>query len=382
MHADLFQWRKPQLATQVSFENRRTRSADALVGGFLLDSLGTRGRGRPRSFLSFMRGCSVLPTFLAAAVIAGCSQQDEKKGAAPETEKKPGAESRVKHGTNDEVIITLDAGTQKIMDLRTAPLEAAQLSPEIKGYGHVLDTSPFGTLVAELVSAQAAAAASDAELKRLKALTAQNNASERAFQSAEAAAARDNAQVQAVRLRLIANWGTTLSERHDLPEFVQNLSSLSAVLVELALPAGERLPAAPTGARLVALADETRSIGAQLLGPAPMVDPQMQGKEFFLLVQPNSARLAPGAAVSGFLSFPGQPLSGVAVPRDAIVRFNGTTWLYLQTGDDTFKRVEVRPTSPLEQGWFVREGFSPGDKVVTVGAQQLLSEELKGQGGE
>jgi hypothetical protein len=37
---------------------------------------------------------------------------------------------------------------------------------------------------------------------------------------------------------------------------------------------------------------------------------------------------------------------------------------------------------PLEKGWFVRETFKPEDKVVTVGAQQLMSEELKGQSAD
>jgi len=115
-----------------------------------------------------------------------------------------------------------------------------------------------------------------------------------------------------------------------------------------------------------------------VLGPAPMVDPQAQGQGFLLLVSPNPTRLAPGAAVTGFLGLAGEPQSGVAAPREAIVRYNGGAWVYLQTGADTFTRVEVPLERPLENGWFVREGLKANDKVVTVGAQQLLSEELKG----
>jgi hypothetical protein len=69
------------------------------------------------------------------------------------------------------------------------------------------------------------------------------------------------------------------------------------------------------------------------------------------------------------------------VPHNAVLRFNGATWIYLQTGGDKFQREEVALETPVEGGWFVREGLKPQQKVVTVGAQQLLSEELKGQIG-
>ncbi|MCX6905594.1 MAG: hypothetical protein NTW03_19370, partial [Verrucomicrobia bacterium] len=74
--------------------------------------------------------------------------------------------------------------------------------------------------------------------------------------------------------------------------------------------------------------------------------------------------------------------SGVTVPREALLRHAGEVFVYLQTGDEIFVRQEVELERPTESGWFVREGLKPQDKVVTVGAQQLLSEELKGQGGE
>jgi hypothetical protein len=321
-----------------------------------------------------------------AIVLAGCEQKEKEKekepGAAQEGEKKPEAESRVKHGTNDEVIITLDAKTQKVMGLQVQALQAAKLPAEIKAYGHVIDASPLTSLVADFITDQAAAAASEAEFKRLQALAAQSNASERALQTAQANAARDRAQVQSIQLKLLANWGNGIAQRPDLPDFVAHLSSLSAVLVQLNLAAGENLAAMPTGARLFSLADQTMPIEAEFLGPAPMTDPQMQSKGFFLLVNSNSAGLASGEAVSGFLTLTGEPVTGVAVPRAAIVQFNGVNWVYLQAGEETFQRVELQSGVPIGNGLFLRTGLKPDDKVVTVGAQQLLSEELKGQGGE
>jgi hypothetical protein len=317
-----------------------------------------------------------------AGFLAGCSRQTPQPPPAAPAEKKAEPESRVKHGTNGEVIITLDASTQKIMGLQTAPLASAQLSPQVKGYGRVLDVSSLASLVAELATDQAASAASQAELQRLKTLAAQNNASERVLQTAEAAAVRDRTQAESARLKLLANWGSAIAARQDLPAFVQSLGSLASALVEIDLPAGESLKAVPTGARLVTLADQTKPTEARFVGPAPVVDPQMQGRGLLFLVDPNSAHLAPGTAVTAFLSLPGEAQSGIALPRHAVVRFNGTTWVYVQTAGETFERVEVTLDQPLDNAWFVPAGLKPQDKVVTVGAQQLLSEELKGQGGE
>ena len=330
-----------------------------------------------------MKHQNFLVVLLLALLLAGCGKGKDEKDKPEEKggEKAPAAESRVKHGTNDEVFVTIETNLQQKIGLETASLEPAQVRPEVKAYGHVLDPSGLASLVADMVTAQAAQQASQAELTRLKTLASQNNASERSVQAAEATAAHDQAQTQSVRLRLLAGWGSAISQRNDLPEFVQSLGSLASALVELEVPAGDAPAAMPTGARLYTLGDETKPLEAQVVGPAPSVDPQMQSRGFLLLVSSNSLGLAPGAAVTGYLSLPGEPKSGVLLPSSAVVRFGGTTWIYRQSDDDTFERQSVSLNTPLAKGWFVGAGLKSGDKVVTTGAQQLLSEELKGQGG-
>jgi hypothetical protein len=48
----------------------------------------------------------------------------------------------------------------------------------------------------------------------------------------------------------------------------------------------------------------------------------------------------------------------------------------VRRGEDGFARREVGIGQPVEGGWFVTEGFGPGDEVVTRGAQSLLSQEF------
>jgi hypothetical protein len=339
------------------------------------------GNAQRRAVLTLGEG--LLP-FVSAVIavmflIVGCAKKEEP--ADHEEHKAAEPESRVKRSTNGEAVITLDAETQKVMGLQVAALEAASLNPEVRGYGRVLDPALLSTAVAELVSTSAAAEASQKELARLKALTEQNNASIRARETAEAAAQRDAAQAMLARAKLLTTMGKAIASRDDLPELAQILASGERALVRVELAAGETLKGEPIGARLVPLAGDGQTIEARFLGAATAVDLQTQGQGFLFLVESNQSRLIANAAVEGFIELPGDTQAGVVVPRNAVLRFNGATWIYLQAGDESFQRKEIALDRPLGDGWFIREGLKAQDKVVTVGAQQLLSEELKGQIG-
>lgn len=312
-----------------------------------------------------------------ACAFFGCSEKAPEQSAAKPAEKPE--ESRVQKGTNGEVTINLDAKTQELMGLKTEPLAAAELKPEAKAYGRVLDPSGLAGLVADLASAKAAAEASQAELNRLKTLVAQNNASERALQAAQAAAAHDQAQADAARLKILGTWGRAIASREDLPDFVKGLASQQSALAQVSVPLAqtEMLKAAPISARVTTVAENAEPVPAELLGPAPSVDPQLQGQGFLLRVSPNPTHLAPGAAVTAFLALPGDAQKGVIVPRDAVVRFGGEKWAYVQVAADKFQRVELTLDRPMPNGWFVTRDLKPDQKVVTVGAQEILSEEIK-----
>ena len=121
----------------------------------------------------------------------------------------------------------------------------------------------------------------------------------------------------------------------------------------------------------------------ELLGPAPATDAQMQGKGFLFLVRSNATGIAVGESVLGYLKLSGEPVAGVVVPREAVVRNAGLGWVYvLNSGGEAFTRTEVALDHPTEAGWFVTKGVGASDYVVVTAAQQLLSLELKGQAGD
>jgi hypothetical protein len=87
-------------------------------------------------------------------------------------------------------------------------------------------------------------------------------------------------------------------------------------------------------------------------------------------------------AVMAFIQTAEQMQSGVIVPREAVVRTEGAGWVYVQNaGGEAYTRTAIPLDHPAESGWFISQGMTTNDYIVTTGAQQLLSEELKGQGG-
>jgi hypothetical protein len=265
-------------------------------------------------------------------------------------------------------------------------LQAAQAPAEVRGFGRVLDPAPLAALVTEGATAQAALQASTKEYERVKTLFSQDqNASARALETAEAAMNKDRVALESVQLRLLVGWGKEIASRTDLQAFVASLAARQAALIRVDLPLGNRPKAPPVGGRVAPVGAPESGIEAQILSPAPATDPQTQTEGYLLLAKADS--LAPGAALIAFLTVPGPARSGVIVPRDAVLRHEGGTFVYLQR-DDVFQRQAVTLERPVDNGWFSAVGannhspLQPQEKVVVVGAQQLLSEELKGQGGE
>jgi hypothetical protein len=154
---------------------------------------------------------------------------------------------------------------------------------------------------------------------------------------------------------------------------------MGSALVRIDLPLGTTIET-PAGARICT--PSGKSIDAEFLSLAPNVDPQMQGRGFLFLAKANNAQLLTGEPVIGYLKVPGEPQTGVIVPRDAVVRTEGSGWVYVldTNGAEAFTRTEIALDYAMPAGWFVTKGVAPGNYVVVKGAQQLLSIELKGQG--
>ena len=322
---------------------------------------------------------AIIAIVAVAALIFAYKEMSKERAAEREREKPVASESKVSRNASGETILTMDDETQKRIALKIATLASAQLQPEVKGYGRVLDPGPLSSLVAELVSARAAARASQMDLERLKVLSAQNNASARSTQAAEALAQRDSSSANSAQQRLLIAWGKAIADHPDLAALVQSLASGESTLVRIDVLGGEFLKTQPLGARLFALSDENNAVEAEFIGIATAVDAQTQGQGFLFLVKSRQTGFVAGAALVGFVKITGEAQNGVVIPRTAVTRFNGKPWVYLQSAEGTFLRREISLERPLAEGWFAAQAMKPGERVVVGGAQLLLSEEQKYQ---
>jgi len=142
------------------------------------------------------------------------------------------------------------------------------------------------------------------------------------------------------------------------------------------LPASASLAAAPKSATIRAA--DGNFVEATLVSATARVDPRFQGSTLFYLAATDAGALDPGLATTALLPV-GESRTGVIIPKEAVVWWQGRAWIYVQRDVERFARRELPTDSPVPDGWFVADAISADQRIVTKGAQQLLSEEFRAQ---
>lgn len=269
--------------------------------------------------------------------------------------------------------------------IATAPLTPCERVPELRALGQVLDPSPLITMDSDLSAAEAALLASQAEFERTQSLFSGGElTSRKALETAQASFRADEIKVTALRNQARLQWGEMLPlEKRS--EFIESIVTGDNAMVRVDLMVGDALPEKPTSATLFLAGRETGPIAVQAIFPALSSDALTQGQGYLLLA-PNTGRsLVPGVAVTAQLAFGGKTRSGYVIPRSAILRHDGRTWVFIQDETPTeFVRTAVAIDTPDESGWFVpaEAGGLKGDEHIVISSPQLLlSEEMKQAGG-
>ena len=174
--------------------------------------------------------------------------------------------------------------------------------------------------------------------------------------------------------------GAGIADQTDLSARVLELSRREACIALISLPLGAPTPGSPPSCRLAPADREGDFLNTRFLGLSPATDPQTHGTGYLFLVTTNPP--AVGSPLAGWLALPGEPVAGFVVPESALVRHEGEIFVYLLQAGDGYRRTPIELDRAVIGGWGVHQGLAAGARIVTAGAQQLLSEELKGRGGE
>lgn len=293
-------------------------------------------------------------------------------------------ESQPPKTTSDETSVTMPQETAKQNGITVVELQEASRSVSVTiGNATVVDVtdlvnaaSQYAAALAQRDQAAAHLQASRATLDRLRALNADNhNVSDRAVQEAAAAAASDEANVRAANVSALAaeaaarqKWGATLA--HGIisgAPWARQLAARESVLVEVAF-----MDQAPVPDRIQINGAMGRPVVARHLAVSPRVDARLQ--------KPVHDYIAPAADLPvGIITTVHNPLPshGVLMPKEAVVWNGPQALVFVEDRPGHYVQHPIDAPPALDGGGFLETSLKPGTRVVTTGAQQLLSEQHK-----
>jgi hypothetical protein len=288
-----------------------------------------------------------------------------------------GAATVARADADDKAVkpVKLAAATQAKLGLKSEPLKAETSAAVLSGFVKVLDPGPLAQLDSDIDAAGAAAQASQAEFERSQALNKDGQAvASKQVEAAKAQAHADATKLALLHRRVGLEWGDgvgRLSGRQRA-QLLADIGAGRAALVRIDTPSGEGL------ASLKSVDIDLGPLGkvrATVLGTARNADPK--------LLSPGLIATARGPGVRSLsigLSAPvkltaSAPVRGVLVPRAALLRSGGETWVYVRTASDTFLRKAVDNGRSDASGLFAPEGLKAGEQVVTQGAAALFAAE-------
>jgi hypothetical protein len=342
---------------------------------------------------------AILITALVALACLGACQNrfdkdkdDEQKparGTSPATP--PPAKISFENG---RAILTVDQQTQSRMGVEVATLTTIVTRAQVTVPAVVLSVQELATFrngyvatMSQIEKDRVDVDVAQKEYARLKTLfESDQNISEKTLQSAEGSLRSFEADQHMAeqQLNLQASiseqqWGNVVAKWaiDGSPEF-ERVLGMRENLLQITLPFEQSYNASRTIS--VEIPGRTRT-GATLISPFPRVDSRIQGRSF-LYAASAQPEFTPGVNLVAYLAV-GNSMRGVVIPGSAVVWSEGRGWAYVQTAPNQFSRRELATDAPVDNGYFVSVGFSAGTKVVSRGAQSLLSEEsvLQGYGG-
>jgi len=274
----------------------------------------------------------------------------------------------------DAAGVSVSAAAQSHLGVATARLARAHHAAEIDAFAKVLDPAPLAQLDSDLRTALAAAEASKAQADRSRALAKAGGAmAAKDVEAAVAQARSDALKVQLLRRQLGLTWGPGIARLNaaERERLVEGLSRGSIALAHVDTHNNE----GQDGARQVRVDIGAGSVTGRVIGPARAAEPRLQSSGLIVeITGPSALLLSVGLTQSAHIATTSTQ-AGVVIPRGAVIRFEGSQWVYVQTGPTHFERRLLQDPVVASDGLFVAQGFTGGEAVVSRGAMGLFAAE-------
>ncbi|MDD1612453.1 MAG: hypothetical protein LUQ57_04855 [Methylococcaceae bacterium] len=288
-------------------------------------------------------------------------------------------------------VVELDPQKQKLAGLEIMTVQPAVYQPEFAALGKAINVQPlvvirsqYRVALSEQKSASARLKQSGENIRRTEELYRHGVAAKRVVQERQSLWQTDMAQLETRRAQSDAVledarviWGTKLAEwafavdKDRLGDFVSGKDALLLVT----LPVGKDLPAADSAVFVDPEGNRDKAENATYISPAPQIDQTVQGPSYFFRAPGN--RIRPGMTVTVWLPDGRVQEAGVKIPVSALIWSMDQVFVYVKTGQDVFSRRLIEHFSVAPDGYFIRDALKPGEEVVTVGGQMLLSQEFR-----
>ena len=289
--------------------------------------------------------------------------------------------------------ITLSTDLQKSSAIETLILKPASHHAEFIAYGKVLNIQALLALrhryllaLTDQRSAQAKFKQSEQNINRQQDLYSSGVSSKRSLQEQQAQWQANQAQADAAHYQSTAItdealllWGNVLTDwmlSNDHSKLDAFLSRRQK-LIQITLPSHHHLADTIRSINVEVSGNRTKAHKAELISAATHTEVVAQGESYFF--QSSDKSLVPGMAISAWIPEQSAAMTGVIIPKSALIWYMDQALVYIKNTDTTFSRRVLSHYSPTADGYFVPDTLSANQQLVITGAQILLSEELRGQ---
>ena len=148
-------------------------------------------------------------------------------------------------------------------------------------------------------------------------------------------------------------------------------------LLQITLPTNKHLTDTIQTIYIGASGNRSKAHKAKLISVAAQTETAAQGESYYF--QTDDKNIITGMNVTAWIPEQNVQMTGVIIPKSALIWYMDQAFVYLKTAEETFSRRTLDRYSASADGYFIFDAIKPGEQVVTKGAQMLLSEELRGQ---